>query len=234
MMEEQIISPYEAEGRKIDAGKRSRIAELPDILVVRLKRFEYDLETCARYKVNDKFEFPEVFDFGPYTVNPNGPQVYKLTGVVVHVGHVEAGHYLSFIRIGQTWVCFNDTKISDVSDSSFKQYVNGGLDDIDINGPSAYLLFYSKSEYSYLIPNARMIDAIPPKLQAEIEAENKSHIHHEAVFSEQMAKFVVAEIKNIDSDKVFCECSSSFPERGCHRSHFREDYDYLTRATGCN
>jgi ubiquitin C-terminal hydrolase len=59
---------------------------LPDILIVHLKRFEYDFETLRRYKIDSDFEF----DFGPYTAtSDNGEQLYQLTGVIVHDGHTE-------------------------------------------------------------------------------------------------------------------------------------------------
>ena len=46
------------EGRKVDALRQCVIKELPETLLILLKRFEFDLETMERKKVNDYFEFP--------------------------------------------------------------------------------------------------------------------------------------------------------------------------------
>jgi ubiquitin C-terminal hydrolase len=57
------------DGSKVDAVKRSCIKVLPDILIIHLKRFEFDLETLTRRKVNDRNEFPVELDMYPYTVD---------------------------------------------------------------------------------------------------------------------------------------------------------------------
>jgi ubiquitin C-terminal hydrolase len=44
--------------RKIRAKKRVCIKTLPNHLIVTLKRFEFDLNTMMKMKVNDNFEFP--------------------------------------------------------------------------------------------------------------------------------------------------------------------------------
>jgi len=45
-------------GRKINAVKRCYFKELPDTLVITLKRFEFDYSSMIKMKVNDYFEFP--------------------------------------------------------------------------------------------------------------------------------------------------------------------------------
>ena len=52
--------------KKVNTLKRATIKRLPNVLVVSLNRFEYDLETLQRYKVNDYFEFPNTLDMEPY------------------------------------------------------------------------------------------------------------------------------------------------------------------------
>ena len=44
--------------KKIDAKKRTFFLEMPNIFIVNLKRFEYDIEIQNRKKLNDYFEFP--------------------------------------------------------------------------------------------------------------------------------------------------------------------------------
>lgn len=52
---------------KVDALKRCCVKNLPDNLIVHLKRFEFDLETMKRIKLNDSCQFPMILDMEPYT-----------------------------------------------------------------------------------------------------------------------------------------------------------------------
>ena len=52
---------------KVDALKRTVVKDLPRFLIVTLKRFEFDLTTLTKVKVNDYCEFPTELDMLPYT-----------------------------------------------------------------------------------------------------------------------------------------------------------------------
>jgi ubiquitin C-terminal hydrolase len=54
-------------GRKVDALRRCAIRKLPPTLIIHLKRFEFDLETMNRKKVNDLITFPMDLNMYPYT-----------------------------------------------------------------------------------------------------------------------------------------------------------------------
>jgi ubiquitin C-terminal hydrolase len=54
-------------GKKVDALRRCTIRTLPEVLIIHLKRFEFDLETMNRQKLNDLISFPEELDMFPYT-----------------------------------------------------------------------------------------------------------------------------------------------------------------------
>eukprot|EP00960_Hanusia_phi_P075978 768493-Hanusia_phi.AAC.5 len=115
----------EAANRKVDAVKRICIKELPNTLILHLKRFEFDLDFMKKVKVNDCCEFPLTLDMDPYTMrgierrekvaadalkNGNDPMkaiedmegddesVYDLVGVLVHTGTADSGHYYSYIK----------------------------------------------------------------------------------------------------------------------------------------
>lgn len=47
--------------------KRLCLNKLPPVLVIQLKRFEYDFEKVCAIKFNDYFEFPRELDVEPYT-----------------------------------------------------------------------------------------------------------------------------------------------------------------------
>ncbi len=54
--------------RQVDTVKRLLIKELPPVLAIQLKRFDYDWERECAIKFNDYFEFPRELDMEPYTV----------------------------------------------------------------------------------------------------------------------------------------------------------------------
>jgi hypothetical protein len=200
--DERIVSPCFAEslGRKIDTRKRARIGELPDFLVIHLKRFEYDLETWTRYKVNERFEFPAEFDFAPYTSHPDdGASIYRLSGVIVHDGHAEGGHYYSLVTINDRWFCFNDTEVSEFPQSHFGSIVYGHAGDEMSYGPSAYLLFYTRTgtEFRNCLTDREVSESIPSSLKQIIDNENKLHVHDEAVFALPITQFVLRHVTDL-------------------------------------
>ncbi|KAF8979549.1 hypothetical protein BGZ46_005284 [Entomortierella lignicola] len=110
--------------KHVDAIKRACIKELPQNLILHLKRFDYDMDTMRRIKINDRFEFPTSLDMEPYTldyltrkeqaqdaaaVSPTSSHItgaqenaaafqYNLVGVLVHTGTADSGHYYSYIK----------------------------------------------------------------------------------------------------------------------------------------
>ena len=93
---------YMAEGYGLQDAKKGVIFEsFPDVLHLQLKRFEYDYQRDAMLKINDRHEFPEVFDAEPYlseTADRSEPWIYRLHSVLVHSGDLNAGHYYAFIK----------------------------------------------------------------------------------------------------------------------------------------
>ena len=57
----------DANGQKVEASRRCEIRSLPSTLIIHLKRFEFDLETMNRKKVNDYISFPFDLNMHPYT-----------------------------------------------------------------------------------------------------------------------------------------------------------------------
>lgn len=84
-----------------DAKKGVIFESFPEVLHLQLKRFQYDVERDAMMKINDRYEFPEAFDAAPYLTDKadkTEPWIYKLHGVLVHSGDLNAGHYYAFIK----------------------------------------------------------------------------------------------------------------------------------------
>ncbi|KAK3375132.1 hypothetical protein B0H63DRAFT_268265 [Podospora didyma] len=153
--------------RHVDAVKRACLKDVPDNLIFHLKRFDFNLRTLQRSKINDYFSFPSKVDMRPYTIehlsNPAedmSEDIFELVGVLVHSGTAESGHYYSYIRErpsrsdAPVWVEFNDDAVATWDPAMLESSCFGGPDyrsQFD-NGNviydktySAYMLFYQRS-----------------------------------------------------------------------------------------
>ena len=63
-------------------------------------------------KINDFFSFPLDLDMKNYSFEEETE--FILSGVIIHVGFADAGHYYSYIRDRYTneWFEFNDSDVS--------------------------------------------------------------------------------------------------------------------------
>jgi ubiquitin C-terminal hydrolase len=101
-----------------------------------LKRFDFDFDTMAKTKVNDRCEFPIELSLEQFSQQalkrmesrakegdveyPESYFKYQLNGVVVHMGSADSGHYYSFVRDREKtgvpedkrWYEFNDTQVT--------------------------------------------------------------------------------------------------------------------------
>lgn len=93
---------YFAEGFGLQDARKGDIFEsFPAVLHLQLKRFEYNWQYDTTTKINDRFEFPETFDAAPYldkNADFSESWIYKLYGVLVHSGDLNAGHYYAFLK----------------------------------------------------------------------------------------------------------------------------------------
>lgn len=109
---------YYAEGYGLQDARKGVIFEsFPQVLHLQLKRFEYDINRDAMMKVNDRYEFPEVWDASPYLsegADRSEPYIYRLQAVLVHSGEINAGHYYAFIKPGteKDFFKFDDERVT--------------------------------------------------------------------------------------------------------------------------
>ena len=113
---------------------------------------------------------------------------YKLKAIAIHMGNSEAGHYYSFIRVGDSfnekWYEFNDIKISEIDVNNLSKESFGGYDtfiDPDTNkvesfpsNRNAYLLFYEKEkEENYQYDKIKVIKEPENLMSEEIPLDNE-------------------------------------------------------------
>lgn len=110
-------------GNKVTATKQVLIETLPPVLVLHLKRFQYDSNTKRTEKIWKKVGYPldlempkEVFPIqarNKFALHGGLPR-YQLTGVIYHHGkNASGGHYTVDVRRqdGKEWIRLDDTVI---------------------------------------------------------------------------------------------------------------------------
>lgn len=124
------------------ARRDHSIKLLPNVLSIQLKRFEFKQGSRDRVaaKIDTPVRFPLTLNMLPYTTRGRASDArdsqelsrsctYDLLSVVVHVGEIDTGHYVSYCRVGDQWFAFNDHRVELASKS-------------EVLGAQAYLLFY--------------------------------------------------------------------------------------------
>ncbi|KAK7940914.1 ubiquitin c-terminal hydrolase [Apiospora aurea] len=210
--------------RHVDAVKRACLKDIPDNLIFHLKRFDFNLRTLQRSKINDYFPFPSKIDMQPYTIehlsNPSDkaePDTFELVGVLVHSGTAESGHYYSYIRERPStntapWVEFNDDLVDTWDPSLMASACFGGQDyrshfdngHVYEKNYSAYMLFYQRSS-SLKREQAELVASgvpgplkfpLPSDLELAIKEENWAIIHRHCTNDATHIPFVVKVLAN--------------------------------------
>jgi len=132
--------------KKTRATKKYSIRKSPNVLVVHLKRFDFSVNG----KLSHHVAYPELLNLKNLsqtpttcslpTLAPNDsdkkstkPSVYKLYGVLVHLGHTSrSGHYYSYVKgPNEAWFRADDSHVSKVQAS-------------EALSQRAYMLFYKR------------------------------------------------------------------------------------------
>lgn len=132
-----------------DAARRSIIENLPDILFVHLKRFEYDNEAQTLKKIGSAMSFP--FEL----TGLDKESIYDLVSVIVHEGSLNFGHYTSLSKVelpdqtdgSQTnstsvWYEFNDHLVNKLQEDDVKKIGYGETRRSLLSSKNAYVLLY--------------------------------------------------------------------------------------------
>lgn len=139
MNEAENIS-YNSKEKEIEIKKQIFIDNLPEVLIIHLKRFLFHegIEKLRKKVVYEhELEIPEKVLSSP------GNNKYKLIGVVYHHGaNAQVGHYTCDVWRSEDkeWVRIDDTVLKSVSEN---EVLNGGAEE---SIKSAYILMYTKKE----------------------------------------------------------------------------------------
>jgi hypothetical protein len=182
------------------------------------------MTTWRRIKVNDRFEFPLQFDLNPFMEERGENLIYQLSGIVLHSGTAEGGHYTSSIRINNKWFSFNDTTVVETTEKAVLEDAYGGIHyspgSYEEHRPSAYLLFFepfgNTSNVPFFVPEDR--DSV---LLQEIAAENQTHAEMQFIFSTAVMTFI---LDCDDLEVLFLYCFNIF----AHSNHASRSHAFVT------
>lgn len=241
---------------------RACFKDVPDNLIFHLKRFEYDVATGMRSKINDKFEFPEHIDMTPYNVEylkdsrqTTTPDIFNLVGVLVHSGTTDSGHYYSYIRERpinpaqtSTWLEFNDADVNRFDPSHIPDQCFGGLSEgtfphMRYHKPwNAYMLFYQRAssmeaeqqKFAPIPMDVPVKEAVPSDLQQQISLENTKWIRRFCLFDPEHAKFAKALLEQLrDLSKNTCSEDHALEKKAIWLSLEQLD-QILSREKDCH
>jgi len=137
----------------------SQIQRLPPVLCLHLKRFEHSATKHTSTKLERWVHFPlHTLHMQPFLAShvlaarckydsaassassdasasaaaaaAAAPPDYELSAVVAHMGQLEGGHYVAYVRMGREWYKCDDAWVTRVHESVVRQ-------------SQAYLLYYS-------------------------------------------------------------------------------------------
>ena len=155
--------------------KKLRLKALPNILVISLKRFDYDYKTMTKFKLNNYFEFPLELNISEFLINKNESSekidtknsIYELTGITFHYCVSDYGLYYDLIKaVNNKWYKFNDTNITEFPESDIPKEAFGDkeAENADIeseisskaskpeikekDNKNAYILIYTKKNFN--------------------------------------------------------------------------------------
>eukprot|EP00899_Mesostigma_viride_P016141 jgi/Mesvir1/24528/Mv21868-RA.1 len=171
---------YRAEHHGLQvAMKGALFKDLPPVLQLQLKRFEYDAQQDVMVKINDRYDFPQQLDLDKHDrmyltwdADPSVRNLYELHSVLVHSGSVTSGRYYAVIRpgLGDQWYKFDDEHVTKMSASSALAGHYGGenLGNGNAKDSSAYMLVYvRKSDKERLMCPVTEAD-VPRHLQDRV------------------------------------------------------------------
>ena len=203
--------------KKLSIKKRTTLKKIGNVIIIHLKRFEFNFVTFKNNKLNDYLKFPLAINLKKWTRaylrtnevndennnniseeekdNLNDEKMnYELTGILIHSGaNLQSGHYYSLIKDQESgkWYKFNDNSISEYNiDKDLENECFGNIESkVNQFGKGAYLLFYTKKECVENNKNYNKELKIDEKILKQVEIENINFLNIKTFANNTYHKF---------------------------------------------
>ncbi|CAN4103571.1 unnamed protein product [Withania somnifera] len=135
--------------------KQMSIRILPLVSCFHIKRFEHSVIKKMSRKVDHYLQFPFSLDLSPYLSSSilrsrfgnrifsfeqdtsfESSSVFELFAVITHTGKLDAGHYVTYLRLCNQWYKYDDTWITQVSKNI-------------VRAAQGYMMFYAQKMLDY-------------------------------------------------------------------------------------
>jgi ubiquitin carboxyl-terminal hydrolase 8 len=96
--------------------KVAKIWKMPPILLISIKRFEYNNNAFVK---NDKdIDIPFELDLDQYIISNNTHTKYKYVGSAIHLGRSNFGHYISIFKKNTEFTVIDDQNINNINEEN--------------------------------------------------------------------------------------------------------------------
>ena len=163
---------------KVVGQKSMKIEVAPNVLQIALKRYSMGyFSSPLGNKLKKRVSFDAVLDLAPCMAKgcvDGRPTTYKLYGIIVHIGGMGGGHYISYVKNDAgRWFCCDDSTVSKV-------------DEGEVLAQSAYMLFYRRDTLRAApVPTGK--GEAPVRVAGPLAAGANGHHHPGAAAPEDTA-----------------------------------------------
>eukprot|EP00826_Nyctotherus_ovalis_P057653 TRINITY_DN7891_c0_g1_i2.p1 TRINITY_DN7891_c0_g1~~TRINITY_DN7891_c0_g1_i2.p1 ORF type:complete len:292 (-),score=61.38 TRINITY_DN7891_c0_g1_i2:77-952(-) len=131
-----------------EAEKMYSFRKLPTILIVQFKRFRYIQGANQFRKLDYQIQFPfEIRIPSSQDEQTSKARLYALSGIIMHIGYgIQAGHYYSIVKMGESWVEFDDSRVKEVKKELVEALVECKIGSESGTSACPYILVFTIAE----------------------------------------------------------------------------------------
>lgn len=206
---------------KVSATKRCMLGSLCNTIFIHLKRFEFKYLEMKREKINDKFEFPIELNLRNWCNDDSQSEEYYefvLTGVVIHSGSADSGHYFSLIKDREKlkWFRFDDRYVQDYNFEDLQHDCFGKEQGFGFgfefeSMANAYILVYERKKFLDVELEITEQGAEgEKKIMKEVVEENIEFLQDLMYFEEGYLEFLIDFLRIEENFEDYGKCESEF------------------------
>lgn len=137
--------------KRVKAQKQLFLEETGKYLVISLRRKIKQADGKV-IRLNDQIAFPlQLTALNDYFSNPfRNPGTYDLTGVIMHSGDEEKGHYIAYIKRANSWYRCNDDVVTAVSQGEMEAIAQRGFGGHENEVATTFMYTRSSEPYALL------------------------------------------------------------------------------------